>query len=207
MDAMRASTVPAPPNDTRHPFYPTNQPPLAAEHLVRLPLGSIQPHGWLARQLALMADGMTGRLTELSSFLAPDNGWLGGAKDGWEEQGYWFRGFHDLAVLTGESRLLAEARRWLDAILGSQRPDGYFGAENQRRCRGANGQILVDLWPHMVMIDALIHHHEHSGDARIVPFLQRFFAFCRDLPEEQFMPWARVSATGGRRSSATAPAT
>lgn len=184
---MHVSVVATPANDSRNPFYPTHQAPLAASHLVKLPLGSIRPRGWLAHQLRLMADGMTGRLSEISSFLTPDNGWLGGSKDGWEEQPYWFRGFHDLAVLTGNPRLMTEAECWLEAMLTGQRSDGYFGAENQRLCRGGNGQALVDLWPHMVMIDALIHHHEHCRDPRVVPFLERFFAFCRDVPEEQFV--------------------
>ncbi len=61
-----------------------------------------------------MADGMTGRLTEISPFLQSDNGWFGGANMGWEEQPYWFRGFHDLAVLTGDACLLAEAQRSTD---------------------------------------------------------------------------------------------
>ncbi len=184
---MECRRVAAPPNDCRHPYYPSPRPPLAASHLVKLPLGSVRPRGWLAHQLELMAEGMTGRLTEISPFLAPANGWLGGPEDGWEEQGYWFRGFHDLARLTGHPRLQQEADRWIEALLASQRPDGYFGAENQRCCRGGNGQVLVDLWPHMVMIDALIHHHEYQADPRVVPFLERFFAFCRDLPEAQFI--------------------
>jgi DUF1680 family protein len=184
---MQISVVPVPANDTCNQHYPTNQPPLAPSHLVKLPLGSVQARGWLAHQLRLMAGGMTGRLAELSSFLAPDNGWLGGHQDGWEEQPYWFRGFHDLAVLTGDPDLLAQARSWIESVLDSQREDGYFGAENQRLVSGNNGQQLVDLWPHMVMIDALVHHHEHSGDLRVVPFLERFFAFCRALPEERFI--------------------
>jgi hypothetical protein len=39
----------------------------------------------------------------------------------------------------------------------------------------------------MVMLDALIRHHEATADVRIVPFMTRFFSFCRDLPDEQFM--------------------
>jgi DUF1680 family protein len=144
--------------------------------------------GWLGHQLDRMVDGMVGRLGELSAFLAPDNGWLGGDNPGWEEQPYWLRGFHDLAVLTADERLLAEARRWIDAVIESQDRDGYFGARYHKAVVGQNGQAICDLWPHMVMIDALIGHHEATGDPRIIPMLRRFFQFCRDLPDGQFIP-------------------
>ena len=135
-----------------------------------------------------MAEGMTGRLQELSSFLKPENGWFGGDKDGWEEQPYWFRGFYDLAVLTGNEKLLTEARRWIEAIINSQDEDGYFGAKFHKHVVGKNGQVVPDLWPHMVMLDAVISHYEHSNDARVIPMLTRFFQFCRNLPEDQFIP-------------------
>ena len=44
------------------------------------------------------------------------------------------------------------------------------------------------MWPHMVMNDVLISHYEATGDERIVPMITKFFAFCRDLPEEKFLP-------------------
>ncbi|MCK4417431.1 MAG: hypothetical protein KAV99_04630, partial [Candidatus Latescibacteria bacterium] len=102
--------------ETANSFYCTNRPPLLSSPFVKLPLGSIRPQGWLKHQLDLMTDGMTGHLAELSSFLKPDNGWFGGDSEGWEEQPYWLRGFHDLAVLTGNKRLLAESKRWIEAV-------------------------------------------------------------------------------------------
>jgi DUF1680 family protein len=186
---MHVSVVRTPANDTCNRHYLCNRPPLARNHLVRLPLGRVEARGWLGHQLELMAKGMTGNLSRLSSFLAPDNGWFGGDKDGWEEQPYWYRGFHDLADLTGEPTLVAEARRWIEAVFTSQDESGYFGAKAQKLVHGKNGQQLVDLWPHMVMLDAVIHHWDPMGSAdnRVIPFMQRFFAFCRDIPEERFI--------------------
>ena len=126
--------------------YCTNRPPLQGNSLIKLPLGAVRPSGWLKHQLDLMAEGMTGRLTELSQFLAPDNGWFGTDKEGWEEQPYWFRGFYSLAQLTGKSRLLTEATRWIEAILGGQDADGYFGAPFHKQVTGKNGQAVCDLW-------------------------------------------------------------
>jgi len=195
--------------------YLMNQAGLEPQHMTRLPLGSVQAGGWLAGQLTLMVDGMVGRLDELSRFLSDENGWFGGDNPGWEEQAYWFRGFHDLAVLTGDERLLAIAQRWIEAVLASQDEDGYFGApyhksvpseaharpqdywpatpeefaaRNRNPRQHATGETCVDIWPHMVMLDAIISHHEHTGDERVIPFMQRFFRFCAAIPDGQFMP-------------------
>lgn len=170
-------------------YYPCNHEPLVPNPLVRLPLGSVRARGWLLHQLDLMVDGMVGRLSEVSTFLADGNGWLGGDKPGWEEQPYWLRGFYPMAALTGDERCLELANRWIEAVLASQQDDGYFGPVNCREIRTKDGRLTVpDLWPHMVMIDALILHHEATGDERIIPLLEKFFAFCRDLPEESFIP-------------------
>jgi hypothetical protein len=185
---MLVTVVLKPSTETSNHFYNTNRAPLLPSPLAKLPLGQVQPKGWLRHQLDLMAQGMTGHLTEISAFLEPSNGWFGGDNMGWEEQPYWFRGFYDLAVLTGDERLLAEAQRWMEAVLRSQDADGYFGAKYHKRLEGANGQVCADLWPHMIMLDAVISHYEHAQDERVIPFMTRFFAFCRDLPDEQFLP-------------------
>ena len=185
---MQITVVSRPSTETNNHYYNTNRAPLLPSPFTKLPLGQVQPKGWLKHQLDLMADGMTGRLTEISTFLDPTNGWFGGENPGWEEQPYWFRGFYDLAVLTGDQRLLAEAKRWIDAVIDSQDADGYFGAKANKRLEGKNGQVCADLWPHMIMLDTIISHYEHTQDARVIPFLTRFFAFCRDLPDEQFLP-------------------
>jgi hypothetical protein len=167
---------------------PGNRAPLQPAPLIRLPLGTIRAGGWLQHQLDLMADGQVGHLPELSGFLTDNSGWLGGGERGWEEAAYWLRGFYDLSVLTDDDRLDATARRWIEAIIASQTADGYYGSSRNRLVEGRNGQRIVDVWPHMVMNEALISHFEATGDGRIVPMLTRFFAFCRDLPEEQFLP-------------------
>ncbi len=185
---MQPSVLKKPGTETATSFYCTNRPPLLSGPFAKLPLGSIRPQGWLKHQLDLMANGMTGRLAEFSSFLKPDNGWFGGDSEGWEEQPYWFRGFHDLAVLTGNKGLLAESKRWIEAIIASQDGDGYFGAQYHKCVVGENGQKICDLWPHMVMLDAVTSHYEHTGDSRVIPLMKRFFQFCRGLPEERFIP-------------------
>ncbi|MBU4200802.1 MAG: glycoside hydrolase family 127 protein [Verrucomicrobia bacterium] len=184
---MKIQTMNCPGRGQSNAHYRGNRPPLLPNPLIKLPLGSVRPRGWLKHQLDLMVEGMTGRLPEVSPFLKADNGWFGGEKEGWEEQPYWFRGFYDLSVLTGDARCREIANHWINAVLGSQDSDGYFGARFHKAVTGKNGQNVCDLWPHMVMLDAVIHHAECSDDARVLPFLQRFFAFCRDLPNDRFL--------------------
>lgn len=188
LKSAKVSVVTSPVIGEGDSIYPANRPPLRANPMMKLPLGSVRPAGWLKHQLHLMADGMTGRLMEVSQYLAPNNGWFGGTEEGWEEQPYWFRGFYSLARLTEEPRLLAEANRWIEAVLRSQDADGYFGATFHKKVTGDNGQTICDLWPHMVMLDAVIRHYEATGNKRVIPFMTRFFTFCRDLPDDRFLP-------------------
>src|SRR5205085_1760965 len=54
--------VPSLPTDGPNRLYPGNRPPLLPSPLVKLPIGSITPRGWLRHMLELEANGMTGRL-------------------------------------------------------------------------------------------------------------------------------------------------
>lgn len=168
--------------------YAGNQTPLKPSPIIRLPLGAVKAVGWLATQLDLMADGQVGRLDELSKFLNADSGWLGGPEAGWEEAPYWLRGYYALSVLTGQPRLQETANRWIESVIVSQREDGYYGSDHNRLLKGVGGQEIVDIWPHAVMNDALISHYEATGDDRILSLLTRFFTFCSELPDHQFLP-------------------
>ena len=187
----RVSVVRAP--DASREIHHTiaNREPLLRSPLAKLPLGTVQPHGWIRHQLDLMTRGMVGRLKEVSPFLGDDNGWLEWTaqdKDGWEEQPYWLRGFYDLGVLTNDERIRKESLRWIEAVIASQQEDGYFGPKVNRLLQGQNRQLVCDLWPHMVMLDAVRSHWEVTGDEKVVEFALRFFEFCRDLPEQMFVP-------------------
>src|SRR5690606_21708358 len=125
--------------------YRGNRTPLLPSPLIRLPVRAVQPEGWIRRQLELSAEGMIGRLTEISPWCKFDgNAWVardGHGEHGWEELPYWLKGFIDLGYLTGDQRIIAEAEKWVKAVLASQRPDGYFGDEKNRE--------KMDLWPNM----------------------------------------------------------
>jgi hypothetical protein len=68
--------VKAMPREGEQRFYAANRPPLLPSPLVKLPTGSLRPKGWRQTPWRLMADGLLGRLTELSQWCRWDgNAW------------------------------------------------------------------------------------------------------------------------------------
>jgi len=187
-----ARSVKSPPTDRPNSHYVSNREPLAPSPLVKLPIGAIEPHGWLRAQLERMADGLTGRLPELSPWCkAEGSAWMsreGAGHSPWEELPYWLKGFGDLGYVLGDERIVAEARRWIEAVLASQEPDGYFGPRDNKKNR--------DIWPNMVMVNVLQSFHEATGDPRVLPFLSRYFRWQLALPREELLPgsWQKVRA-------------
>ena len=57
------------PADCRSRLYTSNRVPLLPSPLVKLPIGQITPKGWLRNMLEIEAEGLTGRLAELSPWL------------------------------------------------------------------------------------------------------------------------------------------
>lgn len=147
-----------------------------------LPLGTVRPAGWLAEQLRLQADGLTGHLEELWPDVGPDSAWLGGSGEDWERGPYYLDGLVPLAHLTSDPALLEKAQRWIESILSSQGPDGQFGPRTND-----------DWWPRMVALKALTQHHDATGDERVLSLMARYLAFQRaHLPERPLRDWGRV---------------
>ncbi|AJE81413.1 hypothetical protein SLNWT_1037 [Streptomyces albus] len=162
----------------------------APEAFGRLPTGSVTARGWLAGQLRLQLDGLCGRYAERSHFLDFDRtGWVHPEENGWEEVPYWLRGYIPLAIATGDERALAASRRWVDAILATQEPDGFFGPRALRTALNDG----PDFWPFLPLLMALRSHQEHTGDERIVPFLSRFLRYMNAQGKSAFdSSWVSV---------------
>ena len=158
----------------------------ATTAMERLPPGSIQPQGWLRKQLVLQRDGLTGHAEELYVDIGKSD-WLTGGKRGgqfaWERGPYYAKGLVALAFALDDAELKARARRWIDAFLASQRANGAFGTKDR------------NWWANMIVLWTLRDWYEATGDARVVPFMERYFAFQRAKFAEgdsiaKEVPWA-----------------
>ena len=172
-------------------YYTPNRAPLAPSAFLKLPVGSIQPKGWLRHQLDLQVDGICGRYPEVSDFLKYEgNGWVDPTSNsGWEEVTYWLRGLTDLGYVTGDKKTIALAEKWIKGMIASQQPDGWFGPKGARTALDGN----PDFWPHMPALYAIRSYHEVTGDPNVLPFLTKYFAFQNAQRPQTFgKSWAGV---------------
>ena len=176
--------------DAANGWYAPDKAPLQPTAFQKLPVGAIKSGAWLKIQLDNEAAGLTGRMTETSHFLDIHNtGWTDPSKGGFEEVGYWLRGFVDLGFVTGNKRIIATSKQWVDGILSTQAADGYFGPMALR----TSVEGGPDLWPHMPILDALRSYQEATNDPRIVPFMTRYFNFQDTINPAWFnKSWAGV---------------
>lgn len=165
-------------------FYAPDRAPLQPTLFQKLPVGSITPRGWLRKQLELDAQGLVGRMPEISDYLKFEgNGWVDPHSDtGWEELAYWLRGYGDLGYVLGDARIMATAQKWINGILADQQPDGWFGPQKLRTSLEGG----PDMWPHMPILNALQSYYEFSGDPRVLSFLTRYFRFQNTVPVAVF---------------------
>ncbi len=173
-------------------FYYGNRAPLLPSPLVKLPVGAIEPHGWLRTQLELQAAGFHGRLAEISTFLSrSDNAWLsptGQGRHGWEEVPYWLKGFANTGYVLRDRRIITEALTWIEAMLASQQDDGWFGPDPGRTDPAAGHIGRDDLWPNMIALFCLQSYYEHSNDPRVLELMSRYFRWELSVPEDKFLP-------------------
>src|SRR5262249_27666411 len=122
-NAVEASVAQVPPSSAVNPFYTGNKPPLLPSPLLKLPIGSISPKSWLRHQLEREAGGMPGHLEEISKWCKSQNSaWAspdGTGHFGWEELPYWLKGYGDLGYVLHDEKIIATARKWIDAVLAS----------------------------------------------------------------------------------------
>ena len=156
--------------------------PLAPQPFQFLPAGSIRPSGWLKRQLDIQATGLGGRVDETWPDLGPRSGWLGGDGESWERGPYFLDGLLPLAWQLDSAPLKAKARRFIEWTLENQSPNGMFGPKSND-----------DWWPRMVMLKVLTQYQELTGDARVIPFMTRYFHYqLGALPARPLRDWGRM---------------
>lgn len=172
--------------------YIAGRSPLKPSGFIKLPVGAVQPEGWVRRYLELQRDGLTGHLGEISAWLEKEgNAWLvDGGDHGWEEVPYWLKGYGNLAYILGDENMIDEAEVWIEGALKSRRADGFFGPVNMK-----NGK--PELWAQMIMLWCLQSYHEYTGDERVLDLMRDFFKWELSLPDEMFLEDYWENSRGG----------
>jgi hypothetical protein len=148
-----------------------------------LPLGAIRPTGWLRRQLEVQAQGLSGHLDETWPDVGPESGWLGGKGESWERGPYFLDGLLPMAYLLEDRRLKEKSLRFVEWTIKSRQADGFFGPTLKKD----------DWWPRMVMLKALTQYQEVTGDSRVVPLMEAYFAYQKkNLAAVPLSSWARA---------------
>ena len=163
-----------------------NRAPLASSAFYLLPLGSIRPRGWLAEQLHVQANGLGGHLDETWADVGPNSGWLGGSGESWERGPYFLDGLIPLAYLLDDDALKAKAQKFIDWTLDHQAANGMIGPSSNN-----------DWWPRIVMLKALTQYHDATGDARVIPVMDKYFRYqLGELPTRPLRDWGKISLAG-----------
>ncbi|MGM0489094.1 MAG: beta-L-arabinofuranosidase domain-containing protein [Planctomycetota bacterium] len=184
--------------DATNSHYVSNRPPLRKSALIKLPIGSIEPKGWLRKKLRLQADGFHGHLGEISRFLQKENNsWLsseGEGEHGWEEVPYWLKGYLNCGYVLNDSRMIKEARIWIEGAINNQKEDGWFGPDKSRGGVATRLEGREDLWPNAIMLFCLRDYHEATGDDRVIELMTRYFQYLRTVPKDEYLVgyWPRM---------------
>jgi hypothetical protein len=147
-------------------------------------VGAVKPKGWLRDQLVIQANGLTGHLEEFWPDLGPETAWKGGAGEGWERGPYYLDGLVPLAYILDDSRLIAKVKPWIDWMLQSGTPEGWFGPAKNK-----------DRWPLAVAMKVLIQYHEATGDPKALEIVRGFVRFIAERdPDWPDKEWRGVRA-------------
>ena len=154
--------------DTGLQPYAVNREPLLSQPFIRLPLGCVSAKGWLKHQLELQRDGLTGNAEALYDDIGQSD-WISkekkGGEFGWERGPYYAKGLIPLAYVLDDIGLKKKAKKWIDNIIESQRPDGDFGPRQR------------NWWANMIVLHYMRDYFDVSNDPRILVFLEKYFRF------------------------------
>lgn len=200
-DDVQVSVVDRPETSIQNAHYTGNRTPLQPLHFLKLPVGSVQPKGWVRKYLELQRDGLTGHLGEISAWLDKNNNaWFSGTGEGdhgWEEVPYWLKGYGDMAYILNDPKMIAETKSWLEKAMQSQRPDGYFGPVSISNQYVDNTKKSRDLWGNMIMLWCLQSYYEHSGDKKVIDLMTKYFAWEMKQPDDVFLKTYWENSRGG----------
>ena len=76
------------------------------------------------------------------------------------------RRFGASAYELDDPQLIAKVKRWMDWTLNNQQPNGMLGPKGN-----------FDWWPNYEMPKVMTQYQATSGDLRVIPAMQRYFAY------------------------------
>lgn len=200
-NTLKATVVQRPATNHINSFYSSNRAPLQPLCFIKLPVGSIKPKGWILKYLQLQRDGLTGQLGEISAWLdKKNNAWFSGngtGDHGWEEVPYWLKGYGDMGYILNDKKIITETKSWLEKVFQSQRADGYFGPGEIKKNRENQIVKIPDLWPNMIMLWCMQSYYEYSNDARVIPFMTKYFKWENEVPDSLLLKTYWENSRGG----------
>lgn len=153
--------------------YPAGGDDAAPTAFVALPVGAVRPTGWLKDQLTVQANGLTGHLEEFWGSLK-NSAWRGMPKgEDWERGPYYLDGLVPLAYVLEDSRLIAKVKPWMDWMIASGQPSGWFGPASN-----------PDRWPRAVALKVLMQYQEATSDPRALEVVRNYFKYLGDNPPD-----------------------
>lgn len=147
----------------------------------------IKPSGWLKQQLEIQAKGLSGNLDKVWRDVR-DSAWIGGEAEGWERVPYWLDGFIPLAYLLENDDMIARAKKYIDAIVSYQQPDGWI-------CPCKREEIpTYDTWVVLLIGKVLTVYYDCTGDEKIPEVIYKVFRNFYDLLKSgtiQLIEWGK----------------
>ena len=126
----------------------------------------LKPQGWMRRQLEIQASSLSGNLDKIWPDVR-DSAWIGGDREGWERVPYWLDGFIPLAYLLEDEDLIARAKKYINAIVATQKEDGWICPCSDE------ARPTYDNWAVQLISKVLTVYYECSGDERIPDVIYR----------------------------------
>lgn len=156
-----------------------------------LPLGSVQPQGWLRAQMQSLANGLAGHQMDFYPFVK-DNPWIGGDSEYSplnEAFPYWYNGIVPLAYGLNDTRLQAQVLNATIYVLQNQQSNGWLGPELEFDSRSLWGRF-----PFLLGLMQLVQANS-SMTAIAIPAMHDFVALMDAIlldGRTVWDPWGRA---------------
>jgi len=146
---------------------------------------AITPKGWLAKQLRIQADSLSGHLDEFWPDIK-DSKWIGGSADGWERMPYWLDGVIPLAWLLDDAPLKERITGYVDYIITHQRDSGGLGPSVK------DEPMAADQWSQALALKALVVYYDATGDPRLPGVVEKALkALDRSIDRFPLIRWGK----------------